>query len=159
IGLFAGDAYIGVGATVPVPFNTRVAALGLSLIVADFEGDATSTTLLGVSNFTSQGLVPAEWESAAAAVPYTLNPSSGQFNVGSVNHLVSLEAGDGSSTSGYSFTVQVGADNTPPPGNNDDGDDDDDNGCTTGPGTSTWILLAAMGLLMLAVSRTRRQRS
>ncbi len=158
IGLFAGDAYIGDGTTVPVPFNTTVAALGLSLIVADFEGDATSTALLSVSNFTSQGLVPAEWESAAAAVPYTLNPGSGQFNVGSVNHLVSLEAGDGSNTSGYSFTVQVGADGTPPPVNSDDGDDDDDNGCTTGPGTSVWMLLAALAV-MLTVSRTRRQRS
>lgn len=146
IGLFAGDAYIGNGATVPVPFNTQVSALGLALIVADYEGDSTSASLDGVSNFTTQGLVPAEWQSTAAATPYTLSPTSGQFNVAGIDHVVTLSANDGTITA-YSFTLRIG-------NAGGSSDDDDDDGCSTGTGGFSWILLAA---LLAAVAAGLRQ--
>lgn len=156
IGVFAGQQYIDDGSTVPLPFNTLVADLNLRVVVADYEGDLTAASLVGVTNFTTQGLVPAEWESSASAVPYELNPTSGQFNVGSVDHEVTLAADDGTA-SNYSFTIAVGAGPTPPPpaSSGDKKKDDDDDGCTARDGGISWTMLALLASLLALGFRRR----
>jgi hypothetical protein len=158
IGVFAGQQYIDNGLTVPLPFNTQVADLNLRVVVADYEGDATAASLVGVSNFTTQGLVPAEWESGASAVPYELNPTSGQFNVGSVDHVVDLSADDSNSVFNYSFTIEVGAGPTPPPPSSGGDKKKDDDGCTARNGGPSWTLLA-LAASMLALGVRRRIRA
>ncbi|MHC4839786.1 MAG: hypothetical protein ACYTDT_02350 [Planctomycetota bacterium] len=151
IGLFAGDTYLSDGSSTLIPFNTLISALSLSLIVADFEGDNTSTTLNGVTNFTTQGLVLAEWTSTAISTSYTLSPTSGQFNVPGIDHTVTLTADDGNASQ-YGFTLAIGQ--RPASGSGDD----DDSSCTVSNSRgASWLLL--IGVLLLSLRAIQFSRN
>lgn len=99
--------------TVNVPFKSNLATLGLSISVADSDGD-TATLSGTVSNNTAQGFVNGEFgASTATATPFTRNPLSGSFNRGGVSHVVTLTASDSHAQTTFTFTIAVAANNAP----------------------------------------------
>lgn len=152
IGVFSGNTYITDTSTLPVGYNATVASLGLSVLVADADGDNVDANLLSITNVTNQGFVNSQWSSAAALTPYRLDPTTGQFTVASTDHVVTLSASDGVDTSGFSFTLQVGAVPPPaPPGGTNDDRGDDGGGCAAASG------LPLPAIVALAAIRRRRR--
>ena len=105
---------ISSGATINVSYNDTLASLGLQIQVDDANQDNVS---LGaqITNIPTQGIQITEFASSAAAAPYTLQPTSGTFNQGSVTHAVTLTADDGSETTVFTFNIVVGAAPNNPP--------------------------------------------
>src|SRR5690606_30563911 len=113
--LQAGDAYIEAFAAVPIPYNTPVSALGLDAKALDADATDTLDISIAVSNFTTQGLVIGEWTATGAPPGAELTPTSGQFNVGDVVHVVRVTISDGTAAATYNYILLIGPDGASSP--------------------------------------------
>jgi len=105
---------IGEGQTITVPYNTSVASLGLTVDVADAEGDPTSLVTTISNTVAAQEIVLAEFNRIASAVPYTRSPIAGRFSASGASHVFSLLADDGfGGTATRTFTVVAGQNTAP----------------------------------------------
>lgn len=94
------------GGTIYVNYGDTPGSVGISVGATDADGHdvAVAATSFNVGN---TGLVAAEFESATAATPYTLSPTSGSFaTVAGATSFIELTADDGYSTSTFSFYIE-----------------------------------------------------
>lgn len=104
-----GGVVVSNGGTIDVAANSAFSAVGLAITVNDPDGDDTAITA-AITGMTTEGLLQAEFENAQAAVPYTINPTTGTFNVGSATIVVTLTATDATGNQDtFSVTFQVTA--------------------------------------------------
>jgi|GEM_PF-5712817 len=94
LSLMQGSLAVADGGTIAVPFGANLNALQLSLTVDDPNADAVSVNT-GITNVTSQGIASSELTASSMATPYTLNATSGMFNVEGVTHTLTITADDG----------------------------------------------------------------
>ena len=100
-----GRMQIGHMSTVTIPHGESVVSLGFELKAQDGDADPVQLTA-SITNTTVTGVVESEWSSSSAAVPYTLTPTSGQFNApGGQTIVFAITAHDGFLTSDFSFTL------------------------------------------------------
>lgn len=91
--------------TLNVPHGTAVSGLSFAVRVGDNDGDPCSLSAT-ISNVGTTGLVTSEWESASAATPYQIYPSSGTFDTTlGATHVFALVANDGTDTTPFTFSV------------------------------------------------------
>lgn len=108
ITVLSGSSNVPSETAVSVSPGDTVASLALTITIDDADNDNVATSV-AVSNVTTQGVVPAEWSSASAAVSYDLTPTSGTFNVADVEHTIILTATDGTFTTTFTIFVVVAA--------------------------------------------------
>ncbi|MCA8915098.1 MAG: VCBS repeat-containing protein [Planctomycetes bacterium] len=104
----ANGSTLANGGTLNVSYGTTLASLNMHFTIDDPNGGTVSVSAQ-ISNLTTQGLVPAEFTHATAAVSYTIDPTSGTFNQGTTNHHFVLTATDGIENTPFSFDIVVGA--------------------------------------------------
>jgi hypothetical protein len=136
---------------ISVQTGTTLAALNLAIAVNDPQSNNTSLSA-SISDLTTQGILVSEFNSASAAVPYTLTPTTGVFNVAGATHVITLIANDGQGNqTTFGFTIAVGSGGGGGGGNSDDG------GCASGEPRGPWLLAGVAAALGCAL-RVRRRR-
>lgn len=93
--------------TFSVPFNSSVASRQILLTVTDPEGTPVTLGATVSNTTTHNGIVAAEWGSTVASTNTSLTPASGNFNIGSGSHLVTLTSTDGEDATTLAFTINV----------------------------------------------------
>ncbi|MHC4840641.1 MAG: FG-GAP-like repeat-containing protein [Planctomycetota bacterium] len=106
--VFGNSALVNNGGTLVANYGTSLSALNISVSVDDSDADTVSLAG-GVSNKGTTGMLETEFSSASALTPYSVTPSTGVFNAGSVTHVVTLTADDGNGgSSAFTFEIVVG---------------------------------------------------
>ncbi|MCG3182215.1 MAG: hypothetical protein ICCCNLDF_00276 [Planctomycetes bacterium] len=115
ISVKSNGSNVGDGGTLNVAYNDTLASLNLEIHIDDANQDVVSLAAQ-ITNIPTQGIQPAEFTHAAAAVSYAVYPTSGVFNQASVNHQVTLSAYDGTESTVFTFNILVGVAPNNPPG-------------------------------------------
>ncbi|MCC6572339.1 MAG: hypothetical protein IT462_00990 [Planctomycetes bacterium] len=114
VGVTANSLPVTNGGTVNVAAGATLASLNLQINVTDPDTGSTVSVSGTVSNVTTQGILDSQFSSALMADPYTLSPTTGTFNVPSVNHVVDLTVTDNQGNIvTFSFTIAVAANAAP----------------------------------------------
>lgn len=131
-----------------VPEGWPLGVIDLKITVSDSDSDAASlqTTFTGEEDWE---LDEAQWQSTAAATPYTLEPGHGR--VGEETLVITMLAREASGTAGaFRFRMRT-------PSSSDDGGTGEEGiggSCSLGAGAATWPL----GIALLLVARRRRKK-
>ncbi|MBZ0136378.1 MAG: FG-GAP-like repeat-containing protein [Planctomycetes bacterium] len=108
IGVSRNATNVADSSVINVAYGATVASLQLAISVTDAQNDTVALTGT-VSSGSGTGILNSEFSNSAPA-PYTVNPTSGVFNIGGATHTVTLSADDGNGgTANFSFHVMVGA--------------------------------------------------
>lgn len=111
ISVTVSGAPVADGGFVEAARNQTVAQLQIVITVSSTDGSPVSLTG-AVSNVTTQAIAESEFSAVAAVGPYSVTPTSGSFDVGSVMHVVSLTASDGINPDA-TFSFEIRVDSTP----------------------------------------------
>lgn len=136
---------------ITVPLDTTLSSLNLAITINDPNGNNTSVGC-AISGLTTQGLLTGEFSSGSFAVPYSLTPTTGTFNVAGATNSITLTADDGQGNQRqFSFSIAV------PSAGGGGGGSKDESGCTTDERPSLlWLTLALVfGLSRLIRSKQR----
>ena len=96
---------IGNGGTVNVDYGQSVAGCSFSIAIDDADSDPCSVVTT-ITNLNGTGIVTTEWQSASAGVPYTITPTTGDFNtVAGATHDVTVTVNDGTDDTVLSFSI------------------------------------------------------
>jgi hypothetical protein len=104
----ANSSPVAHGGTILVSNNDTLQSINLTITVDDPDADLVAVTSQ-ITNLSTQGFVQTEWESATAAVPYVLTPTTGTFSEPNITHTVTLTLSDGTETRLFSFFISVGS--------------------------------------------------
>ncbi|MBK8206929.1 MAG: hypothetical protein IPK87_09095 [Planctomycetes bacterium] len=128
----------------------------LQIVIDVNSTDGSPVSLVGtVSNVTTQAIAESEFSAAAAVGPYSVTPTSGTFDVGSVTHVVSLTASDGINPDA-TFSFEIRVDSTPVlPAACYGPKPEERSGCVAGV-AYTPPALAMLALMAVAALRRRR---